>query len=304
LSEYIFRPLAMNEAIALQGINIKDPQLSHSYIWWDTHGHLPMNHNAPAGMLGAGFIGSSIRDMNKYLCYQISLTDQKWLDKKVRNIDDQEFLAHFNSVFLCNQKKPLPVFYSHGLMTSLYRNRPYILHGGGIAGFATAMGWLPEEEFGVVVLPNTIGGGPAAVVLSNIILELFLNVEPSPNLMANLKIMSEQTQSLFRDKLTNCVQENNTDHKVVEGIFHNEVFGSIYIKKTLNKVEFKRDGVVGLLHRSMNKIWKIEVKSGLESAFFLNNRCVVMKDNKVLIDLNDIEVGCDGDLNSFAEFRP
>ncbi len=304
LSDYIFQPLDMQEAIALEGIDIKDPQLSHSYLWSDIQRHLPMDHNAPAGMLGAGFVGASIRDMNRYLRYQISLSHQQWLKKDARNIDDKEFLTTFNTVFLCNHEVPLPVFYSHGLMISHYRNRPYILHGGGIAGFATAMGWLPEEQLGVIVLPNTIGGGPAAVVLSNMIFDLFLNAEPSPNQWSCLELMREQTQSLIRKKFIFKVQEDTTDQIVTDGDFHHKIFGSISIKKSSNKLEFKRDGVTGILHRSMGKIWQMEVTSGVESAFFLNNRCVVIDDSKILIDLNDMEVGGEGDLQSFTEFTP
>jgi CubicO group peptidase (beta-lactamase class C family) len=69
------------------------------------------------------------------------------------------------------------VSYGLGWFRMEYRGRPLLLHGGGINGQRSAVGLLPEEGAGVVILSN-LQDTEIALALLYRVMDMFLEVEP------------------------------------------------------------------------------------------------------------------------------
>lgn len=70
--------------------------------------------------------------------------------------------------------------YAAGLVIDRYRGHRLIHHGGGVGGYMSFLGYLPDEDLGIVVLSNFSTADPRAKALA--ILDLFLEPEAAgPN---------------------------------------------------------------------------------------------------------------------------
>jgi CubicO group peptidase (beta-lactamase class C family) len=67
--------------------------------------------------------------------------------------------------------------YGLGWFTLDYRGRPAVLHGGGIRGQRSAVGLLPDDGVGVVILSN-LQDTELALALTYYVFDLWLGVEP------------------------------------------------------------------------------------------------------------------------------
>ncbi len=65
--------------------------------------------------------------------------------------------------------------YAAGLVIDRYRGHRIIHHGGGVGGYMSFLGYLPDEDLGIVVLSNFSASDPRAKALA--ILDLFLQPE-------------------------------------------------------------------------------------------------------------------------------
>jgi CubicO group peptidase (beta-lactamase class C family) len=69
------------------------------------------------------------------------------------------------------------IAYGLGWFVTEYRDRPAVFHGGGINGQRSAVGLLPEEGVGVVILSN-MQDTEIALALMYQVFDLFLDAEP------------------------------------------------------------------------------------------------------------------------------
>ena len=72
-----------------------------------------------------------------------------------------------------------PRTYGLGLAVTSYRGHKWVGHGGGIDGFISEMGWLPDDGIGVMVLSNMSGkANPVPDLVLQRVFDDLLGLEP------------------------------------------------------------------------------------------------------------------------------
>jgi CubicO group peptidase (beta-lactamase class C family) len=156
----IFTPLNMTSSLAVMRATDRPDNLSTPHLTWrDTvyaKEHMDMDDIAPAGA-----IVSNARDMAQWLRFQAN--DGMYAGKRLLSsialrethspqmligagggVPGADSLTRFNT-------------YGMGWMVQDYRGKLVWQHGGNTDGMTTAMGLLPDQKFGVVVLSNQHG---------------------------------------------------------------------------------------------------------------------------------------------------
>ena len=156
----IFTPLGMTSSLPVmrpsdQVANLATPHLT----WRDTvqaKAHMDMDDIAPAGA-----IMSSARDMAQYLRFQIG--DGMYGGKRL--VSSAALRETHSPQMLIGAGGGVPGAdsvtrfntYGMGWFVQDYRGKLMWQHGGNTDGMTTAMGVLPDQKFGVVVLSNQHG---------------------------------------------------------------------------------------------------------------------------------------------------
>jgi len=156
LRSRIWEPLQMrntyHDISGVQAGNASD-RLAYGYEWNEDRGSLveiPFVEQ-PEGQ-GAGLVFSSANDYARWIrslikrAGPIPMAGHKELVKPRTILDeDEEERRPFHS-------QPL---YALGLIVESYRGRNVIGHNGGVSGFRSAMRYLPELQWGVVIFGNS-----------------------------------------------------------------------------------------------------------------------------------------------------
>ena len=156
----IFTPLGMTSSLPVmrpseQVANLATPHLT----WRDTvqaKAHMDMDDIAPAGS-----IISSARDMAQYLRFQIG--DGMYGGKRLvssaalRETHSPQMLIGAGGGVPATDSVTRFNTYGMGWFVQDYRGKLMWQHGGNTDGMTTAMGLLPDQKFGVVVLSNQHG---------------------------------------------------------------------------------------------------------------------------------------------------
>ncbi|GAB7358512.1 hypothetical protein MBLNU230_g2575t1 [Neophaeotheca triangularis] len=98
-----------------------------------------------------------------------------------------------------------PLIYGLGLQTTTYRGQKLFEHNGGLAGYMTKMVWLPDLEWGVIVMQNAYS--MAYEIIGWRLIDDFLDNQlsnPDPNLSGQIKTgrhdMANFSHNFNRDK--------------------------------------------------------------------------------------------------------
>lgn len=156
----IFTPLGMTSSLPVmrpsqQVANLATPHLT----WRDTvyaKDHMDMDDIAPAGS-----IISSAHDMAQYLRFQIN--DGQYGGKRLvssaalRETHTPQMLIGAGGGVPGTDSVTRFNTYGFGWFVQDYRGKLMWQHGGNTDGMTTAMGMLPDQKFGVVVLSNQHG---------------------------------------------------------------------------------------------------------------------------------------------------
>lgn len=194
------------------------------------------NHRVPGGPVGG--INSTIKDMNKWLAFNINqgcYNDKQIIDKSI-----------INELYIPRIYIDQPIQYnefSHNYYGMGWGIRPYrgfnrVCHYGGIDGFNSFTGFIPSEKIGVVILTNTMGINSLKLIdiLSLNIFDKLLNLEEID--------WNERFQDEIR-RINNSPQGRETDiaHKetlhVINidkyiGTYYNPGYGRFQIKKDMD----------------------------------------------------------------------
>lgn len=170
-------PLGMNST-ALQPANAQangwGDQMAKGYIWERHHdmwrGFDPENcHEAQ----GAGSVISSANDLIKWV---------KALLYHEGPINDRVYqgLTRLRSIVNPNARrlKPhtTPAIYTAGMEMFFYRGNMVIGHDGNIPGFSSRFFFMPDSNFGAVVLGNSAGASGAATAITRALMDEVLGV--------------------------------------------------------------------------------------------------------------------------------
>jgi hypothetical protein len=177
LKRRFWKPLEMlNTHHDISGVKSNDAikYLAQGYRWDNQTGtyiDVPM-YEQPEGQ-GAGLIFSSVDDWAKWIRAMIKrsapLTQKAHKELvKPRTIihEDEEDKLPFYS-------QPL---YAFGWVVESYRGRKVIGHDGDVTGFKSSMRYMPEYEWGIVILTNSDDGDNVAEVLCYHLIDELLRV--------------------------------------------------------------------------------------------------------------------------------
>jgi len=156
----IFTPLNMTSTLPVLRATDRVENLSTPHLTWrDTvqaKAHMDMDDIAPAGA-----IVSSARDMGQWLRFQIN--DGMYGGKRIvssaalRETHSPQMLIGAGGGVPGTDSLTRFNTYGMGWMVQDYRGKLMWQHGGNTDGMTTAMGLLPDQKFGVVVLSNQHG---------------------------------------------------------------------------------------------------------------------------------------------------
>ncbi|HYC52068.1 MAG TPA: DUF3471 domain-containing protein, partial [Gemmatimonadaceae bacterium] len=124
--------------------------------------------------------------------------------------------------------------YGLGVMTYDYRGVKVLSHGGGIDGMLSDVTWIPERDFGVVVLANTDGNNLAQVALTRWIVDRMLGapeVDWSSVLLNDIR-RYQRDMTLLRVRLDSLRPRNTSpgvDLERYTGRFEHPLYGAIEI---------------------------------------------------------------------------
>lgn len=128
---------------------------------------VPCQRKTDRTMHAAGGLGTSIRDLERWLIVQ--LDGGKVGDARLLSEDGMTELLDLQSELdePDGQVRRMTGF-ALGWQYGTFRGRPYRQHGGGYTGAAAHISFLPEDRLGVACVANTSGGGQALLQVVSI----------------------------------------------------------------------------------------------------------------------------------------
>lgn len=188
----------------------------------------------------AGSINSNVLDMSKWLILQMN--DGKLQGKELISHETLHEI-HSPQVVVKNMEANMEkcdylsdMRYALGWVVSDYRSRKLVWHTGSIAGFKSAVGFLPKEKIGVVVLTNLENSNmhQAAAFLA---LDRVIGVKPYDwnkyflNLEARKMAKSEESDREMEKRTNPSGKGTKPSHPLNQyaGCYTNPVYGDITV---------------------------------------------------------------------------
>ncbi|TKA21714.1 hypothetical protein B0A50_08709 [Salinomyces thailandicus] len=131
-----------------------DNLTSHSYV------AVPWSDLPPAD--GAGGVVSNVQDYTRWI--QTFLNPFNTSSPVSAEAIEMMTSAHMPRPATISPYAGGKAWYGLGLEGGVYKDVEVIGHGGAINGYMTAMYWIPEREFGVVIMQNTYSLAPNVVL--------------------------------------------------------------------------------------------------------------------------------------------
>lgn len=155
--EAVFKPLGMSASVS----ELKKAQESPHVLatGYSNSQGTPHNPQRPwdSRLIGPGGVISNARDMTKYLRAMITRSGLPLRKGSYETLFAPGMISGEPSA--PHQSAPL---YAAGWFVSTYRGRRLVSHGGAVPGFASMAGFLPDLNWGAVVLNNGDAGGSFA----------------------------------------------------------------------------------------------------------------------------------------------
>ncbi len=145
--ERIFEPLGMNASSTSVREAQRDPRLALGYLWDDEQQEFERRTMRVLDSIApAGAINSSALDMARWVRFLLGRGELEGR-RLIREERLQETWRQSNEV-------GPEIGYGLGWFLRVWRDQPYVEHGGNIDGFAAEVALLPESTTGVVLLAN------------------------------------------------------------------------------------------------------------------------------------------------------
>lgn len=176
--ERIFEPLRMTRSNTSVTAMPRSDDFAYPYLLRDGElTKVPFRNIDNVGP--AGSINSSVEEMLHYIL--MHLGKGEYDGTRVLSEATQEMMQSSQSVVGSRDQYPElgPATYGMGTFVSSYRGHKMVNHGGGIDGFISAMGWLPNDAIGVMVLTNMSGeANPVPTIVERRVFDDLLRLEP------------------------------------------------------------------------------------------------------------------------------
>ena len=145
---------------AKAAVDAGNASLAQGYAWENVSGsYVPLPPVDKPSISGAGATISNVLDYAKWI--RCLMTQAPPLSKAGHAALRQPRITM--SPFFPGTAFSDLNFYALGLMVSFYRGQVLIWHTGGIPGFGTFMAFLPDRQWGVVIMVNNVEGGSVAM---------------------------------------------------------------------------------------------------------------------------------------------
>ena len=187
ISKRIFKPLGMKDSNFSLTVMQKTPDFATPYkidYKDEKLSYIQCDYVVNDVATGAGCINASIDDMGKWLKFHLN---RGKVGKKQLVSADNLRRTH-DSVIICSMTSGLDFWmpnqkwfrmdtYGLGWFGLMYRGYRVVKHGGGIDGSSSLMGFLPDEDIGVMAVVNKSDCNLSAAVFYNLF-DRFLKLDP------------------------------------------------------------------------------------------------------------------------------
>lgn len=194
IAERIFGPLGMNNSsLSLNGMQKVD-DFSYPYMYLDDEiKRIPFRNIDAIGP--AGSVNSSVKDMSQWLNFLLS--KGKADDTQIVETTTIDFLFLPQISIAGDYGHSQYTGYSPGWLIEFSKGKRHFHHGGGIDGFISHVGLLPDAKVGYVVLTNNAGNA-AGSMIGNYILDFYYDFDPVEWTMQLLPSneLNEETDSM------------------------------------------------------------------------------------------------------------
>lgn len=235
VTENIFRPLGMNNSIAL----CKDIKNASNKAMPHTLDNDQKLITIPFGSVDnispAGSISSSVNDMSKWVLAQL---DNGRLNRQQVIPANAIMQTRMPHSILGNGGHPFTkvnfALYGLGWMLEDYNGKRMVSHTGGVNGFVTSVILIPDEKLGVVVFTNTDHNNLFEAIKYEII-DSYLKL-PYRN-YSNVFLMSQKQQlasakEVWKKKFDTVAMHKPATFSLANyaGTYKHEVYGTLTIK--------------------------------------------------------------------------
>lgn len=207
LEQRFFEPLSMDSTSLQPARSLErgfGSRLAQGHIWeTDSETYRVLEcRNCPEGQ-GAGSIISSANDFIKWvqalMHHKFPITEPVYRGlvrmRSIVNPTGRRLKPHFS-----------PAIYAAGMEVYYYRGQKVIGHDGNISGFASRFVFLPDLQFGIVVLGNSSGAGAVSSSIIRALMDNSINVPVSELHLRKKKKQGKRTKVLRPKHPANCAQ--------------------------------------------------------------------------------------------------
>jgi CubicO group peptidase (beta-lactamase class C family) len=196
------------------------------------------------GIGPAGSIVSNLNDLSKWLIAQIH--GGKYLDKQVipqRVIKETLQPASLSATVPDKYFENLNSMYGMGRNTSSYKGHYRTEHGGSTGGIYSHITFLPADSIGIMVFSNAAHARPLPAMITNIIVDKLLDLEPTPwnerEWKEYLK-MKAMNQEIRKKPDADRVLNTKPSHPLAEyiGKYEDAAYGVMEIQETGGNLQF------------------------------------------------------------------
>jgi hypothetical protein len=262
IHENIFKPLGMDQTNSSITKNPKDNVASPHAIKGDEN--IPVPYVNWDNIAPAGSINSNVADMSKWL--RCLIKESRYGENKhlINSENFSKMLTPVTNLSIPGWSKtffPSKHFsgYALGLNVFDYHGVMVANHSGGLVGMVSQTAFVPEKEFGIVILSNNETGLPGMLMYD--LLDFMLKQEYrkiTSLYIANMLAGRKEDKKEFEEKWSktsagNHDAEPNEDVAVYTGKFSGKVYGS-----------------VSMIDKSSGKIKRLEMKFDQTPSFHAN----------------------------------
>ena len=246
VTDKIFKPLNMvNSTFSVEEAK-KQAEFALPYYEKRENGTLQLQpfFTVSPGVGPAGSIISSINDLSKWLIAQIH--GGKYLDKQVipqRVIKETLQPASLSATVPDRYFENLNSMYGMGRATSSYKGHYKTEHGGSTGGIYSYITFLPADSIGIIVFSNASHSRPLPAMITNIIVDKLLDLEPTPwnerELKEYLK-MKAMNQEIRKKPDADRVLNTKPSHSLADyiGNYEDAAYGVMEIQEVGGNLQF------------------------------------------------------------------
>ncbi|MFC2125447.1 serine hydrolase [Bacteroidota bacterium] len=229
LYERFLYPLQMINTVTSSG-DLKD----HFTIAYPHLDGKKINYTFPVGNPAAS-VFSTVEDMSHWI--EMFLNNGRWNNKKILGAETIEKLTYPHLIRGLSEFQKLNGTQSRGYAlgwnTYDYAGHKILEHGGGMPGYISKIALVPEENFGFVILTNSMSRLPQALVYY--LLDLMLKDEPadwSETFLEYVSIGASIEEEARNERISSRVEGTQPSLPIADyvGIYNDIMYGEATVE--------------------------------------------------------------------------